>query len=153
MTKFKQGWYKLVNPEKYIKPLDEYMESSKDGYVFYKSSLEYKAVRYADFNPHITKWGLEPFGIPYIKPTDGKIHRYYIDLFIIINNVKVLIEIKPKSQTLKPRMPCKKTARSIMNYQQALQTYFINQAKWKSAAEFCKKHQMRFIILTDEDLK
>lgn len=152
-TKYKQGWYKLVNPEKYISPLDEHMQSSKFGHVLYKSSLELKAIRYADFNKHITKWGLEPFGIPYVKPTDGKVHRYFIDLFIILKDIKILIEIKPKSQTIKPKLPSIKTPKSIRNYQYALQTYYINLAKWQSAREFCKKRNMKFIILTEEDLR
>lgn len=150
--KYKQGWYKLVNPQKYIKPLDETMQSSKDGHVFYKSSLELKAIRYADFNPHVTQWGLEPFPIPYIKPIDGKVHRYFIDLFIVINNTKILIEIKPFNQTIKPKIPQRKTARSLFNYNESLKTYYINQSKWKSAREFCEKNKMKFIILTERDL-
>ena len=91
----KQGWYKLLNPDKFIKQLDEYMKSYKDGCVNFKSSLEYKAIRYCDFNKHITKWSLEPFAVKYLKPTDGKVHRYFIDFFIEFSSGdKFIVEVK-----------------------------------------------------------
>ena len=150
----KQGWYKLLNPEKFIEPIDEHMQSFKDGHVNYKSSLEFKAIKYADYNKHITKWSLEPFNIKYIKPTDGKYHRYYIDLFLEFSTGdKFLVEIKPKSQTVQPQKPKKNTQKAQLNYQNALMTYHINQAKWKAAEEFAEYNDMRFIILTEEQLK
>lgn len=150
----KSGWYKILNPEKFVKPLDEYMKSYKDGHVNYKSSLELAGVRYADFNKHIVKWSLEPFAIKYVKPSDGKKHRYYIDMFIEFKTgEKFLVEIKPKSQTVPPAKPKKNTQKNQMNYQKALMTYHINSAKWKAAREFAKINNMRFIILTEEHLK
>jgi hypothetical protein len=44
----KQGWYELLNPKKFIKPIDEHMKSFKDGKVNYKSSLELNGIRYCD---------------------------------------------------------------------------------------------------------
>ena len=62
-----KGWYKIINTQKFIKPLDEYMESTvfKDGNLFiqYKSKLEYIAFRFADLNPKIVKFSVEPFNI------------------------------------------------------------------------------------------
>lgn len=148
-----KGWYQLLNPNKFIKPIDEYMQSYKDGHVNFKSRLELKAIKYADFNKHIISWSIEPFNIKYVKPTDGKIHRYFIDLFLEFSSGdKFLVEIKPKSETLPPKKPTKNTQKASMNYQLALQTYAINQAKWKAAEEFAALNKMKFIILTDEEL-
>lgn len=148
-----KGWYKLLNPEKFIKPIDEHMQSFKDGAVNYKSRLELKAIKYADFNKFITRWSLEPFHVKYVKPTDGKVHRYFIDLFLEFQTGdKFLVEIKPKAETLPPRQPKKASEKAMINYQIALQTYAINQAKWKAAREFAAQQKMRFIILTDEEL-
>lgn len=148
-----KGWYQLLNPNKFIKPLDEYMQSYKDGHVNFKSRLELKAIKYADFNKHIISWSIEPFNIKYVKPTDGKIHRYFIDLFLEFSSGdKFIVEIKPKSETLPPKKPTKNTQKASMNYQLALQTYAINQAKWKAAEEFAALNKMKFIILTDEEL-
>ena len=85
-----KGWYRLLYPEKFIRQLDETMNSMKitnDGiFIEYKSSLELKFIRYCEMNSNITKYSLEPFPIQYIKPTDGQFHRYYIDFFVEFKN-------------------------------------------------------------------
>jgi len=150
----KSGWYRLVNPSKFIKPIDEHMKSYKEGHVNYKSSLELSAIRYADFNKHITRWSLEPFAIKYLKPIDGKYHRYYIDLVLeFVSGDKFLVEVKSSGETKPPRKPKKKTEKALINYQKALQTYYVNKAKWEAAEEFAKNNGFRFIILTEEQLK
>lgn len=152
----KQGWYKLLNPSKFAPPSDNHMKSFNESEqaVEYKSSLELSAVRYCDYNKHIVKWSMEPFNIKYIKPTTGKVHRYYIDLFLEFSTGdKFLVEIKSKSETMPPKKPSKKTEKSMINYQRALMTYAVNEAKWKSAKEFADANNMKFIILTEEELK
>lgn len=149
----KQGWYRLLNPEKFIKPIDELMKSYKDGHVNYKSSLELKAVRYADWNKDVVKWSLEPFPIRYLKPSTGKFHRYYIDLVLEFrNSEKFLVEIKPFSQTKPPVKPRKNTPKAQLNYARNLETYLINQAKWAAAKSFGKTNGFKFIILTEKEL-
>lgn len=150
----KQGWYEIKNPEKFLKPVDEHMKSFKDGLVNYKSGLELKAFKYADYNRHIVKWSVEPFPIHYKKPTDGKQHRYYIDLVLEFSSGdKFLVEIKSKNETKPPRKPSKKTDKAVKNFMLKMQTYVINKAKWKAAEEFAAANQMRFIILTEDELK
>lgn len=153
----KTGWYKVLNPAKFIPQHDNHMKSTRmneNGLLLeYKSSLELKALKYADWNKHVTKYSLEPFPIPYIKPTDGKKHRYYIDMFIEFSNgTKFLVEIKSKGETTPPKKPSRKTDKTVANYQKALQTYAINSAKWKAAEEFAAKNNMKFIILTEREL-
>lgn len=150
----KHGWYKLQHPEKFIKPIDEYMGSYEKGCIEYKSSLEFRFIKYCDYNKNISKFSLEPFSIPYTKPTDGKTHRYYIDFFIeYISGDKFLVEIKPLSQLSKPRLPHKKTYNNLLRYKEDLETYYINQAKWKAAKEFADSRGMRFVILTEKELR
>ncbi len=153
----KQGWYVVINPEKVIKPVDNYMKS----YIIeenmiklnYKSSLELKCLRYCDMNMHIKCFGLEPFCIPYLSPKDGKIHRYFIDFFIEFSNgQKFLVEVKSSGETREPKIPGKKTEKAILNYQKALQTFAVNTSKWKSARAFCKEKGLTFIILTEKEL-
>lgn len=156
MYKAQQGWYKLINPNKFVKPIDRLMESFNENTneVLYKSSLELAAIRYCDFNKFITKFSLEPFAIKYKKPTDGKMHRYYIDLFIEFHTGdKFLVEIKSKGETSPPKQPKKQTNKAMMNYQKALITFHINQSKWEAAREFAKNNNMKFIILTEDELK
>lgn len=148
-----QGWYKILNPEKFIKPIDEHMKSYKDGHVNFKSRLELKAIKYADFNKFVTKWSLEPFHVKYIKPTDGKVHRYFIDLFLEFQTGdKFIVEIKSKGETVPPKQPKNKTQKALLNYQRALQTFAVNEAKWKAAKQFAEDQKMKFIILTEDEL-
>ena len=147
------GWYKLLNPDKFIKQLDEHMKSYKNGHIYYRSSLELRAFKYADINKHIVNFSIEPFPINYLKPSDGKQHRYYIDLFLVFSTGdKFLVEIKPKAETIEPKKPKAKTSKSLYRYQQAMLTYVINQAKWQAARVFAAENNMKFIIITDEDL-
>jgi hypothetical protein len=152
------GWYRVINKDKVIKPIDEHMKSFRlsESHIElnYRSRLELKALKYADFNKFITKWSCEPFHVKYIKPTDGKVHRYFIDLFLEFKSGdKFIVEIKSKGETTPPKPPKNKTQKAINNYQRALQTYAINQAKWKAAKEFANANKMKFVILTEDQLK
>lgn len=149
--KSRKGWYRLVHPEKFIKPLDGYMKSFDGTRVEYKSALELSAFRYFDFNPVVKKWSLEPFGIPYVSPLDGKVHRYYIDAFVeFISGDKFLVEIKCEAETKKPTKP--RSPRQVPGYQDKLKTYATNAAKWKQAHSFCEKQGLKFLILTEKVL-
>lgn len=150
------GWYKIINPLKFIPPIDSHMKSFNESTmsVQYKSSLELRAIRYCDANPYVVHWSIEPFNIKYIKPTDSKMHRYFIDLFIEFSSKdKFIVEVKSKGETIPPKKPTKNTPKALMNYQKAIQTFAINSAKWAAAQEFAKQNNMRFIILTEDQLK
>lgn len=157
----KQGWYKVLNVKKFIMQTNEsksVMNSVRinEGNleINFKSSLELKAIKYFDMNKFVNKWSIEPFAIKYHKPTTGKFHRYFVDFFVEFeNNQKFLVEIKSSGETIEPKKPSKKTQKAILNYQKALQTYIVNQAKWKAATEFAESNNMRFIVLTEKELK
>lgn len=153
-----KGWYKVLNQQKLIKPLDEYMQSTKqkdnEFYVQFKSALERIAFCYADLNPKVKRFAVEPFNIQYIKPTDGQVHRYFIDMFLeFVTGDKFLVEIKSFSETVAPTAPKVKSPRAVLNYKQRLETYIINQAKWKAAGEFAATRGLKFIVLTEKQLR
>ena len=160
VSKYKshKGWYKVLNQGKLIKPLDEYMQSTKqkgnEFYIQFKSALERIAFCYADLNPKVVKFAIEPFNIPYIKPTDGQQHRYFIDMFIEFNTGdKFIVEIKSYNETVMPQPPKIPNPKAILNYKQALETFVVNQAKWKAAREFAAAKGLKFIILTERELR
>jgi hypothetical protein len=131
--------------------MKSYNESTNQ--VQFKSGLELSAIKYCDFNKHIVKFSLEPFHVKYLKPTTGRYHRYFIDLFLEFSTgQKFIVEIKSKGETVPPVKPRKKTDRSIINYQKALQTYAINCAKWKAAKAWAEERNMKFIFLTEDQL-
>lgn len=117
---------------------------TKDGiFIEYKSSLEFKFLKYCEINPHILKFSLEPFPIRYTSPKDGKVHRYFVDFIVHFDTGDtVLVEIKPFSQTVKPKS----------KDQDDWLTYAINLAKWKAAKSFAQDHKMKFIVITEKEL-
>lgn len=135
---FKKGTYVPKHPEKYIHINNKMNESN--AYPIYRSSWELKFFRYCDENPAIKYWTSEPIGIEYYNPIKQKICHYYPDFLINYNDKNVLIEIKPKSQTINPKS------------QHDKEQYEINKAKWEAALNFCKSRGLEFRILTEEEL-
>ena len=132
------GKYKIKNKKKY---------KGNHKNVIYRSSWERKFMIYCDYHPSIIQWSSEEISIPYISPVDRKTHRYFPDFIIkklnSSNKVEILmIEIKPISQTIRPK---KKVIKEIIKWQ-------INNSKWKAAENFCKKYGWKFKILTEKEL-
>jgi hypothetical protein len=142
--RFRQGIFKPKNKNKYI---------GNDSPT-YRSSWELKFFRWADCNENILAWGSENIIIPYTSPLDGKVHRYFVDNFIVFrdrngNKQKFLIEIKPSKQVAKPTTVKGKHRRTIL-YEQ--KTWVVNQAKWKAAEEWSKRKGYKFLIITEKEL-
>lgn len=141
--KFIQGRFKPKHPEKYLGDVNN---------IIFRSSWELKFNTFLDSNPNILKWGSEVIAIPYIKPTDQKIHTYYVDYIISYKtqdgDIKTeLIEIKPAKQTKPPR----KTKNINSRIYESI-TFAINQAKWAAAEQYAKKRGWIFRIITEEQL-
>lgn len=150
-TKFKQGYYELVYPFKYIQPQDRTM--NKQVLPQYRSSWELKFFKFCDSNPLILKWGVEPFPIQYWSPVDNKIRRYFVDGFIEFKSGdKFIIEIKPKAQTMPPKEPKRKTQKSMQKFNSDVETFLVNKAKWEAAKIFADQNNLKFIILTEIEL-
>lgn len=137
----------------------KYMPSNKKKYVgnlyniTYRSLWERKFMVYCDKNESILAWASEEIYIHYLSPIDNKIHRYFPDFFIKVRqkdkSIKnMLIEIKPKSQCLPPKIPKRKTK----NYLYEMKTWSVNQAKWKAATEWCEDRKYEFKLITENEL-
>ena len=69
---------------------------------------------YCDKNAKILEWGSEEIALLYISPHDSRVHRYFPDFYIKVqeNTGKIkryLIEVKPLKQTTKPKKPKRQT--------------------------------------------
>jgi hypothetical protein len=142
-TTYKQGVYKPVAREKYAgRKLPEY-----------RSSWELKFFRWCDKNPNVIEWSSESVVVPYKSPLDNRPHRYFVDSKLILregdNNVCYLVEIKPSQQT-KPPVESKRKKKSTLLYEHM--TYAVNQAKWAAARKYAESRDMKFIILTENEL-
>jgi hypothetical protein len=147
---FKQGFYDPKYPEKWI--ITESFDTKGKG-IKYRSSWERKFMVFADMNPDIIRVNSEGVVVPYYNPVKEKMSRYYIDFMIQNKKGKVfLVEVKPMKEVLPPQPPRTKTEKSMMNYQKAICTYAVNQAKWEAAREFSAQKGAEFIIITEKEL-
>lgn len=138
MSRFAQGKYKIVNPEKYV----------GNRSPTYRSSWEYHFMRFCDSNPYVQKWASEAISIPYRCPLTGKQTIYVPDFFIqyIDRNSTVhteIIEVKPENQTLH-----EKVGKNRNNQIQ----YVRNIAKWRAAQAWCKAQGIKFRVINEKDL-
>lgn len=106
-----------------------------------------------DIDPSVIEWASEEFSIPYRSPVDGKVHRYFPDFWVKKRSRDgtievVVIEVKPKSQTVPPAVKSKATKR----YVREAVTWGINSAKWAAAEEFCADRKWKFIKMTEQEL-
>jgi hypothetical protein len=111
-------------------------------------------MNYLDLHTDVLEWSSEEIVVPYLCPTDNRPHRYFVDFWVKKKNKDgdieiLLVEIKPASQTKEPVKKKKKTRRYI----QEVFTWAKNEAKWKAAAEYCRKRNWKFKIITDKDIK
>ena len=138
-----KGKYKPSYPQKY---------KGDPTNVIYRSLWERKFMVYCDKNENILEWSSEEIALPYKSPLDNRIHRYFPYFYIKVkegNRIqKYLVEIKPKRQVSEPKVPKRKTK----GYIYEVKEYVKNQAKWKSAQEFCEDRQWKFKIMTEDDL-
>jgi len=138
------GRFTPLNPQKYKGNVRN---------VVYRSSWERRFMGYCDKNKDVLEWGSEEI-IIYYRSIDNKIHRYYPDFYMKVRQPngtykKFIIEIKPKAQTRKPKKPL----RESRTYKNAVLTYEKNKRKWSTAYAWCNKHNMNFLILTEDHLK
>ena len=140
----RKGKFRPKNPRKYVGNVNN---------IIYRSSWELTFMQFLDQNSSILNWGSEIIAIPYIKPTTGKVHKYYPDFWVKYKNkkgvmVQELIEVKPEKQTKQPTTVGKN--RKTQLYEAV--TFTINTAKWKAAKLFCDKYNMTWKILTERQI-
>lgn len=136
--------YRVRNPNKYKGDVTD---------VQCLSSWEYKFCEFLDNNVNVIEWSSEQIAIPYLKPTDHKVHRYYPDFWIKYRNkngkvVQDIIEIKPASKARQPRTRGKSKKTQLFEQIE----FAINVAKWKSAQQYCSKYGMTFRVVTENQL-
>ena len=139
---YQQGWYTPKHPEKYVGNVER---------IRYMSSWELKMHQFLDNNPNVLQWSSETIAIPYLKPTDKRVHKYYPDYWVKYRNkqgkiVQEIIEVKPEKQT----RPTRTRNHKRRLYEQV--TYAINIAKWGAAQRFCDKYGMKFRLVTENQI-
>jgi hypothetical protein len=118
--------------------------------IHYRSLWERQVFKWCDLNDGIVAWSSEEVIVPYRCRSDGKSHRYFVDLKITFKTgTTYLIEIKPKKQTLEPTIRSKKTKAYITE----VLTYAKNISKWEAAREYCADRGWFFEVWTEDTIK
>lgn len=156
-----KGRYTLIHPEKYM---------PNHPAPYYKSDWERKFFFVCDMNPNITFWAYEPkiFEIPYMSPKYGRVSIYHPDIYLECNlegqprKSRWLIEVKPTSYSIQPKIPqppkpgsdskaFEKYQKRKANYDQKVMDVIVNLAKWEAAAEWCKRHGVNWFIANEKN--
>jgi len=137
MTNYAQGVYQVQNPTKYV----------GKGQPRYRSGWEHAFFRFCDNNDHVLEWASEAIVIKYIHPLTGKQANYIPDVFLRYRtrNNKIcteIIEIKPKKQSV---IESKMSDRDKV-------VVAINHAKWAAAHAWCKRANIVFRVITEDQM-
>ncbi len=134
-----KGKYTIKNTKKYLG------DPTK---VIYRSLWERQAFKWCETNPRVKKWNSEEIVVPYKCKTDNKIHRYYVDLLVELDNKDIiLVEIKPKKETVPP-----KGKRKTKKYIREVMTYVKNTSKWEAANQYANHKGWKFQVWTEDTL-
>jgi hypothetical protein len=147
MAKYKQGFFKPINPEKY-------KGNVKRGSIVYRSGWELKLMSKLDKHPDVLQWSSEEVVIPYKSPVDNRYHRYFVDFYVEFkdkdgNLKKWLIEVKPKKQVMAPVRRKNQREKTFLN---EVLTWGVNSAKWEAAKKACVNKGWEFKIFTEDEL-
>lgn len=121
--------------------------------IVYRSRWELIVMQKLDAHPDVLEWSSEEINIPYRSPLDRKVHRYFPDFYMKRKGMDgkiecFLIEVKPKAQTVPPKVQNKPSRRYINE----VATWGKNSAKWEAAQEYCKDRGWTFMTITEDDL-
>lgn len=132
-----QGYYTPINPSKYVGKYP----------IVYRSSWEHKVMVMFDTNSNIISWASESLKIPYQNPFTGK-NTVYVPDFVVTyidangKRMAEIIEVKPSKETFIEQAKSQQAKAAV-----ALNTY-----KWAAAHEFAKHHNMRFRVMTEQNI-
>jgi hypothetical protein len=135
MSKYAQGKFQLLNPQKY----------AGNKVPTYRSSWEFVFMQFCDNNPNIIQWASEAVHINYRNPLTGKNTIYVPDFLITYQDAggaqhAEVIEVKPKKETTL------EGAKNIRDQAAAI----LNLAKWEAARAWCKAHGLTFRVVTED---
>lgn len=138
MPKFAQGQFTPKNADKYVGKRIPHA----------RSSWEFVFMKMLDEHPGVESWASESIQIPYRDPLTGKSTIYVPDFFIVYQDKNgkkhaELIEVKPTNHTMRESV-----GKSRYNQEQ----YVKNLAKWEAATAWCKQKQIKFRVVTENDI-
>jgi hypothetical protein len=138
MSKYAQGKYQILNPEKYV----------GNKAPTYRSGWEHTFMRFCDNNPNVIQWASEAIHINYRNPFTNKNTIYVPDFLIVYVDSSgkkhaEVIEVKPKKET-----SLQEAGRSTRAQAAAI----LNSCKWQAAKAWCKSQGLSFRVVTEDQI-
>jgi hypothetical protein len=138
MSKYANGFYQLLNPEKYVGRKQPH----------YRSSWEHTFMRFCDNNPSVLQWASEAIHINYRNPFTNRNTIYVPDFFMLYVDATgwqhaEIIEVKPTKETT-----LEAAGRSVRAQAAAI----LNMAKWQAARAYCQANGLTFRVVTEKDI-
>ena len=125
----------------------------------WRSKWEATVFRALDTNEVVLKWGSELPSciIEYISPIDRQKHRYFPDFYVeIVNRAGTIdrwvVEVKPLEECSPPERPKRNTENARKQFAVKMQTWLVNEAKWKAAKPEFAKRGIRFMVATQDTI-
>ena len=151
MKEGKTGYHNTLKGRFNPKYPEKYKGDSTN--IIFRSSYELRVMKYLDENSNVIEWSSEEIAIPYRSPLDNRYHRYFPDFLAKVRKPDgsiqtIMIEVKPLYQTKEPEIQKKKTKKYITE----VTTWAVNDAKWKSASEYCADRGWKFQLITEKEL-
>ena len=145
----KQGYYKIIYPEKYV---GDYSK------IIFRSSWEQKFATFCDINAQVVKWSSESIQIPYLHPIQNKTCIYNLDFYMKVRQAdgtftEFIIEVKPSKKLEKPTLPTSRlTEKRILAHNEQMKEYAINMHKFQTAKKWAEDRGWQFMIVTEKFL-
>lgn len=149
-SKHKEGYYQVMNPNKYLGDLTK---------VIFRSSYEETFFRELDLDPAVICWVAEPpeFKIKYYHPIKKRWASYFPDAMCVKmhgdKKIKCLIEIKPKSKLKMPVKTKTTDSKKIASFNRRMAEFSVIDAKRKSAVDYCRMKGMIYVFITEDTVK
>lgn len=139
-----KGRFRPTRPEKY---------KGDPGNIFYRSSWELDVMQWLDRRPDVVWWASEERCVWYPHPVAKRQKRYFPDFIVCYERdgtqYTEMIEVKPSKHV---KGPSKNPKRRTKSWMKEVETYIINQSKWKAARGYCEDRGWSFRLLTEENV-
>lgn len=139
------GYYKCINPKKYI---------GDTAAIMIRSKLELRMFRICDRDKDIVLWESEPnMPVRYYNPVLQREASYYPDLKLIImeggKRIMYIVEIKASVMMLPPP---KNMAKNSKSYRMRMKNFLVNNAKEKALKAYCNSMGFKYKMITEKDI-
>lgn len=149
---WKKGVFNVSESKKYV--------ASDSGECVYRSSYEWRFMKWCENNPNVKNWTSEPFSVPYLDLSNpNKTRNYWIDFVVWMNDGSCLwVEVKPFTQ-VQAANNFGKQYREYEKSQDKLafanyhKTEAMNYSKWTHAEKYARDKNAKFMVITERFLK